>query len=103
MRVYTYGPPAPGNARLKPANTSASNTAPLAVNSHALPLFARPYDDNDAGNRKMPDPIMLPTTSAVHITGPSSREPSLPCVVIDADPRSVAALYYAFEPSPSRG
>src|SRR5678815_1644093 len=84
MRVYAYGPAAPGRPRLKPAKMQARMTAPLAVNSHALVLLAKPYGDSAAGRRKTPEPMTLPTTSAVHIQNPSRREVSLTGVFIGA-------------------
>ena len=70
--VYSYGPPAFGNARLNPANTTAKTIAPAAVSSQAHTLF-RPYGASEAGSRKMPEPMMLPTTMATHIEKPSCR------------------------------
>jgi hypothetical protein len=46
--------------------------APVAVKPQATTLF-NPYGASDAGNRKMPEPIMLPTTNAAHIQKPSLR------------------------------
>ena len=36
----------------------------------------RPYGANEAGIRKIPMPMVLPTTSAVHVQKPSAREDS---------------------------
>src|SRR4051812_11671551 len=48
----------------------ASRNDPAAVNSQATMLMP-PNAASDAGSRKMPDPIMLPTTSAVVVGVPS--------------------------------
>jgi hypothetical protein len=40
--------------------------APLAVNPHAITLF-RPKGASDAGSKKTPEPMLLPTTNATHI------------------------------------
>src|SRR5262249_40301488 len=45
---------------------------PIAVISHAGRAFI-PYGASDAGNMKMPTPMVLPTTRAVHITSPRAR------------------------------
>ena len=75
--AYAYGPPALGYAWLKVENTTASNMAPAAVNNHASRLLM-PKGASAAGSRNTPDPIELPTTSAVHIQNPSNcgRAPS---------------------------
>src|ERR1700744_626479 len=45
--------------------------APLAVKPHATTLL-RPKGASEAGSRKTPEPIELPTTNATHIQKPSS-------------------------------
>src|SRR5215472_17219840 len=70
--VYAYGPSSSGNARERPAKTQAMKMQPTAVISHAGRAFI-PYGASDAGNMKMPTPMVLPTTRAVHITSPRAR------------------------------
>src|SRR5690349_5569831 len=71
-RLYTYGPPVSGYVRPRRANTSASSMAPTPVRASATMLIG-PYAPSEAGSRKTPDPIMLPTTSAVAIVRPRPR------------------------------
>src|SRR5258706_16208842 len=49
----------------------ASKIAPHAVRPQATTLL-RPYGANDAGSRKTPEPMLLPTTRATHIQKPSN-------------------------------
>ena len=61
-------PPAAGLQRASQAKVSASSIAPPAVNSQPSKLTP-PKALIAAGSRKMPEPIMLPTTKAVAIAG----------------------------------
>ena len=62
-------PPAAGFSRASLAKTSASSTDPAAESSQ--PASARPpYGASEAGNRKTPDPIMLPNTSVTAVQKP---------------------------------
>src|SRR6185295_16152936 len=54
------------------ANTAAMQIEPPMVNSHPI-IALGPNGARLAGKRKMPDPIMLPTTSASAIPKPSWR------------------------------
>src|SRR5262249_47119417 len=58
--------------RARRANTSAMAIAPSDVSTHATSANF-PYGASEEGSRKMPEPIMLPTTSATHAMRPSSR------------------------------
>src|SRR6476619_3682573 len=62
-------------SRASRANTRASITQPTTVTSQPI-MALKPYGASDAGNRKIPMPMVLPTTSAVHIQKPSLRWPS---------------------------
>src|SRR5687768_1089894 len=59
------------------------------------PIMAlKPKGASEDGNRKMPIPMVLPTTSAVHIQKPSLRWPFVvfsPLVVTSLAPVQVAA------------
>jgi hypothetical protein len=70
--VYAYGPPLRGIALLKREKTSASSTAPVVLTSQPTTLMP-PYNASEAGSRKIPDPIMLPTTRAVLVHRPRLR------------------------------
>ena len=45
--------------------------APAAVKPHATTLF-NPKGASEAGSKKIPEPMELPTTSATHIQNPSN-------------------------------
>src|SRR4051794_3108059 len=77
-RLYSYGPPVRGNARPRLANTIASRNAPAAVTVQPTTLTPAPYAASETGKRNTPEPIMLPTTSAVAIGGLNA----LRCVVL---------------------
>jgi hypothetical protein len=55
------------------AKTSASRIAPAPVNSQPRIEMGPAAEASVAGSRKMPEPIMLPTTSAVAIQRPIER------------------------------
>src|SRR5687767_14680169 len=71
--AYAYGPPVRGRTRPRFANTSARAIAPAPVNSQPRMDTGPAELASDAGSRKMPEPIMLPTTSAVAIQSPIDR------------------------------
>lgn len=71
-REYAYGPPVCGNARPSRAKTSASIMAPAAVTTQPRMLMP-PKPASELGSRKIPEPIMLPMTSAVAIQVPRPR------------------------------
>src|SRR5213082_2587908 len=66
------GPSSPGKARARPAKQIARNAQPTTVTSQPLNAL-RPYGASVAGMAKIPTPMMLPTTSAVHIQKPRLR------------------------------
>src|SRR5215218_1587491 len=72
-RAYAYGPPVRGSERPRPANTSASRIAPAPVKIQARIEIGPAVPASDAGSRNTPEPIMLPTTSAVAIQRPIER------------------------------
>src|SRR6476659_5183534 len=72
LRLYAYGPPVAGTRRLSDANVNASSSEPADVKIQPIMLMP-PYAANDAGNKNTPDPIMLPTTSAVALPRPMAR------------------------------
>ena len=72
-RAYAYGPPVRGSERPRLANTSASRIAPAPVKIHARIDTGPAVPASEAGSRNTPEPIMLPTTSAVHIHSPIDR------------------------------
>ncbi len=61
----------PGKIRASRANTRASTVMPVTVMPQPMSAL-NPYGASDAGSRKIPMPIVLPITSAVHIQKPSS-------------------------------
>ncbi len=68
--VYAKGPPlASGTSFPRYPKTTASNTAPKDAHIHPTILIP-PKAASAAGNMKMPEPIMFPTTSAVHPQNP---------------------------------
>src|SRR5215218_6180634 len=72
-RAYAYGPPVRGSERPRPANTSASRIAPAPVKTQPRIETGPAVPASEAGNRNTPEPIMLPTTSAVAIHRPIVR------------------------------
>src|SRR5512139_49357 len=58
--------------RASRANTSAMESAPSDVSTHATSANF-PYGASDGGSRKMPEPMMLPMTSATQANRPSGR------------------------------
>jgi hypothetical protein len=68
--MYSNGPSARARLRASSANTTASVTHPNTVMAHAIKALS-PNGARDAGCMKIPMPIVLPTTSAVHIQNPS--------------------------------
>src|SRR5262245_11146287 len=65
-------PPASGCTRPSQPNVSASNRPPAVVTAHPSSA-APPNGASVAGSVKMPEPTMLPTTSALAISRPSGR------------------------------
>src|SRR5918995_1869448 len=72
-RAYAYGPPIFGSARPRLAKTSASSIAPAPVKIHPSSEIGPAAPASVAGSMNTPDPIMLPTTSAVAIHRPIVR------------------------------
>ena len=61
-----------------PAGETRPPTEPPPTEAHPHPSRpSRPYNASPAGNKKMPDPIILPVTSAVLAPSPSFRIPQI--------------------------
>jgi hypothetical protein len=74
------------------AKTSASNIAPAPVKTHPISEIGPAAPARVAGSMKMPEPIMLPTTSAVAIQRPSVRLSFGGAVRLSAGACAVAAM-----------
>src|SRR5713101_179506 len=100
-RKYAYSPPASGIAAPNSANESAPNIESTAPTTHAANTTEtnRPSRAISAGFRKMPVPIIVPTTIAAEAHGPSPRTSSkrLPlaaALILSPEPQLPALLHY---------
>src|SRR5882724_8292713 len=99
-RKYAYSPPASGIAAPNSANERAPNIERIAPTIHAANTTEtnRPSRAISAGFRKMPVPIMVPTTIAAEAHGPSprtssSRLPLAAALMLSPEPQLPALLH----------
>ena len=64
---------------------------PAVQSAEARADLIPPKDPSDAGRRKMPEPIMLPTTSAVTIHMPSLRVAMVSFASLESDPNRLCS------------
>src|SRR5260221_1015805 len=93
-RKYAYSPPASGIAAPNSANDSAPNIERIAPTIHAAKTTETnlPSRAISAGFRKIPVPIIVPTTIAADAHGPSSRPSSSRLLASVLIPSPVPAL-----------
>src|SRR5712691_4080418 len=94
-RRYAYSPPASGIAAPSSAYDSAPNSERIAPTIHAANTTEtnRPSRAISAGFRKIPVPIMVPTTIAPEAQAPSPRTNSNRFSAINAPPLPVGAQH----------